>query len=122
MITASRTHRHFNVDKYLDQQLAQAGTDKAKWEKILGHPVISVSEPTDEQIRQLVCELDRSRFRRWAIRLNARIERWMDSVDWKRLDIWIGTISGFALTGFILYMAYIVTDAWLQGRFNLGGN
>lgn len=132
MISAHRSHRHFNiprtfdVDKYLDEQLAAQAEEKrqSEWEQFHGQPWISVDDPKPEQQRQMSQQLEslETRFRGWAVRLNARIERRMDSVDWKQIDMRLGTIGGFALTGFIVYMAWTLADAWLQGRFNLGAN
>lgn len=61
-------------------------------------------------------------FRPWAVRLNDWIERRIESINWKRFDELATKAGAVTLTGFVLYMLYQVADAWLQGRFNLGGN
>jgi hypothetical protein len=61
------------------------------------------------------------RFRSWAVRLNDRCEAWIDSFDWRGLDIVLGNIAGVGLTGVILYLIFTLVNAFLQGRFNLGG-
>jgi hypothetical protein len=107
MITAHRTHRHFNIDRYLEENKDAAPSNATRFAGLQTEPTPMI------------------RFRGWAIRLNGRIERWMNTLDldyWKRTDCWLGTLSGMFLTGFVLYMAWIVADAWLQGRFNLGAN
>jgi hypothetical protein len=99
--------RTFNVDAYLDQQLAQQA--EAKRLEAAPRAFDFTTEPEFH-------------FRGWAIRLNdwierseARIERWLDSVDWRRIDIWLGNTCGFALTGVVLYLVFIVVNAWLSG-------
>jgi len=115
MITAHRTHRHFNIDRYLAEQLAQQSEEKRQ-------EAYPANGKDFNPLRAKRSSPSAQDFRGWAVRLNARIERWMDAHDWSRLEIWIGNLSGVFLTGFILYMAYVVTDAWLQGRLNLGAN
>jgi hypothetical protein len=97
MISAHRTHRHFNIEKTL------LVTDKER-----------------DRLRaamrngKLIELPRRPRFRGWAIRLNDRIEHWMDTVDWRKWDIWAGNVCGFFLTGFILYFLFIVADAMVR--------
>jgi hypothetical protein len=91
----------FDIDRYLDEQLAAQ----------------------KESQRQDAFEAEARRgFRSWAIRLNARIEGWMDRVDWPHIDMILGTIGGFAITGVVCWFLWVCADAWLQGRFNVGGN
>jgi hypothetical protein len=90
MISANLTHRHFNIDR--------------------GQPI------TEEEKKRLIAAgLHELSYRGWAVRLNDRIERWMDSVDWMRIDIWLGTVGGVLLVGVSLYLIYIVAEAWLSG-------
>lgn len=110
-------NRTFDVDAYLDSQL------KAPQHPGCG-PRFSESEIaylsrvySDTDIAELVAirESQHPSFRGWVVRLNDRIERWMDSVDWRRIDIWLGNVGGFFLTGFSLYLLFIVLNAWLSG-------
>lgn len=84
--------RSFDVNRYLDQQL---------------------EAPQPASVAQ--------RFRRWAIRLNDRIERRMDSTDWIAFELKLERIGGCLLTGVGIYFVATLANAWLSGHFNLGG-
>jgi len=60
-------------------------------------------------------------FRPWAVRLNDRIERWLDRVDWVAIELRLEKLGGVLLTGVAVYFLFVVLNAWLQGHFNLGG-
>ena len=121
MITAHRTHRHFNIDKYLDEHKTSGPSRHLVMSE--GNRTMHVSGLTSEQQRSVRSYVaPQSRFRDWAIRLNGRIERWMESIDFVRVDVWIGTVGGIAITGAFLYFAYVLVDALVRGRFNLGAN
>ena len=105
------TIRSFDIDKYLDQQLAQQKEAQRQ------------DTPKDLAAKASAGRVEQPfTFRAWAIRLNDRIECWLDRTDWPRIDIWLGNVGGFVLTGVVLYFGYVLVDAWLQGHFNLGGN
>lgn len=104
------TDKPFNVEKYLDEQLA-AQVDRRltldEYYRIPGRAPHPAEAP---------------KYRGWAIRLDAWCTRQIDRVDWPAIDIWLGTIGGFALTGVVVWFLYVLADAWIQGRFSLGGN
>jgi hypothetical protein len=126
--------RTFDVDRYLDQQLALQ--KQAQQPEVIEHaPGIrsAVFEPKQmadiyrtyaangKDFEGLTVERPFS-FRAWAVRLNDRAERWLDRIDWMRFDIIAGNIGGFVLTAVVLYFGFVLIDAWLQGRFSLGAN
>ena len=56
-------------------------------------------------------------FRNWALSLNDRIEDWLDSVDWYRVDRICGTVGGCLFIGAVFYFLYILAVAHLAGAF-----
>jgi hypothetical protein len=102
------TSTQFNIDEYLDRHKDSAPPldfPEANHQAALR----SITRPAVEH-------------RGWPVRLNDRIERWMDTLDWRRVEIVLGNLGGVLLTGTSLYLIYHLVDAWLQGRFNLGAN
>lgn len=85
--------RPFNVDQYLEQQLS----GEAPTPRPVPHPY------------------------GWCGRLNDRCDRWLDRIDWMRIDIMLGNLAGIGLTGVVIWLGCTLFDAWFQGRFNLGG-
>jgi hypothetical protein len=102
-----RPRSSFDIDRYLEEHK--------------DGPPLDYSEANHQAGLRLILEPE-PQYRSWAVRLNDRIERWMDSVDWHKWDMRLGTVGGFAMTGFVLYMLFHIADAWLAGHFNLGAN
>jgi len=63
----------------------------------------------------------KSRFRAWAIRWNERAEDLLAAFNWRALDRLFSNICAVTVTGVILWLAYVLLDAWMRGAFNLGG-
>jgi hypothetical protein len=113
----------FNVDRCLDQQLLTINE---------GARTMHVNGISAEQARNLQQQFaprpftrsveNGTKYRGWAVRLDAWSTRQLDRVDWPRIDIWLGTIGGFAITGVVAWFIWVLADAWMQGRFSLGGN
>ena len=98
------SYRSFDVDRYLDEQLAA----QAEAKRLDGLELVPAAPPL--------------RFRPWAAKLNARIEAWMDRADWPRIDMALGTIGGFAITGVVVWFVWVLFDTLVRGRFHVGGN
>lgn len=62
------------------------------------------------------------RFRKWVIRLNDRIETWLDNTAWADVVLRIEKpLMGLVLGGAALYLAHAVIEAWLYGQLGSGG-
>jgi hypothetical protein len=111
MITAHRTYRHFNlpcrsfdVDAYLNQQLALQAEER-RLNALEANPLARPSDLTPL-----------SGFRGWTIRLNERIERWMDRTDFKAIELKVERLFlPLAFTGIALYLLVKVADAVVSG-------
>jgi hypothetical protein len=119
MISASRTHRHFNVDKYLDEQLATSPDNGKDYYPVSRSMTISEGDrvmhvsASAEQLRQ-ISDPRKRRFRDWAVRFNDRIECWMERVNWKSIDAFVSKVFGVALTGVALYLIFVVLNAFFN--------
>lgn len=118
MMTISR--RKFNVDRYLDEQLAGQRRTNI-WETLHDrYRSMTISDAQHEMhvtvgVRPVEAPKPEPHpFGRWG-RLNDAIERWLDRTDWVRVDIWLGSICGWFLSGAALYFICSVAEAWLSG-------
>jgi hypothetical protein len=111
MITAHRNTRHFNlpisrrsfnVDAYLNQQLALQAEERR---------LNALESATDPAL-----PIEVSRFRNWAVRLNNRIESWLDRTDFRAIELKVERIFlPLAFTGIALYLLVNVADAFVSG-------
>lgn len=139
MLTANRTHRHFNlpinrsfdVDRYLDENPTAPRSIAISEGNRTMH--INTATLTPEQLRSIQrvargpqrvahSPIDTKakpapQFRNWAIRVNDWIERRMDKTDWHRVDMVLGAVGGFVLTGAVLYFLFEMADAVVVHAF-----
>jgi hypothetical protein len=118
-------NRTFNVDAYLDEQLVQKVERPAPWpappdiHSPVGNTAYSHTAPDGTQTIIFALGFgewkSEPRFRDWAVRLNDRIERWMESVDWRKWDIRFEKACSAGLAIIVLYLCIIVADAFVSG-------
>jgi hypothetical protein len=46
-----------------------------------------------------------------------RLEVFLDSINWRRFDLQIGNALGVVFIAIVLYLAYVVVDAFATGAF-----
>jgi hypothetical protein len=129
------TSNRFDADRYLDEQMHREAIARARSiEKDGWEARSTVLDPkqmaeiyrrySDDTLRaEDICRGMKPpviQHRGWAIRLNERCERWMDTIPWRRLDVLASQVCTITLTGFVIWLLLDVFDAWLQGRFNFG--
>jgi hypothetical protein len=121
------TATHFDHESYIERQLETQQPEIADHGDGVSSMTFSSDglDPEDrkqvDRYAQFRHERHRSRFRGWAIRLNYRIEDLMERFDWRKLDRVLSNICAITFTGAVLWLLYVLADAWMRGAFNLGG-
>jgi hypothetical protein len=101
------TTRRFNIDRYLDQQLAQ---QKEAQRQETAEAVAAAGSAVE-------------RYCGWAIRLNDRCERILENTNWAAFDVFVTRkVVPVLASGIVIYFAIVLADAFVRGAFSLGGN